>query len=97
MNSLAYRHLQEPHISNGTSIYSAIVQLSSCFGIAIAAVSMMGILGHHITDIYHIPLHVFKLIYTVQSIYLIGAAFVFFQINQQEGKADVLHQSVTSS
>jgi len=86
MNSMAYRHLHEPHVSKGTSIYSAVVQLSACFGIAIAAATMMNTMHYHVADIYHIPLGAFKMIFLLQSIYLLGAAILFFQVGSKEGK-----------
>lgn len=81
MNSFAYRFLQESHLANGTSFYSAIIQVSMSFGIALAAVTMIAVIGK--SDLTHnVPLIAFKAVFLVQGFYAIAACYVFSKIKE---------------
>lgn len=79
MNSLAYRNLNDEQISRGSTIYSAIIQLSASFGIAIAALIMIATIGHeNLTD--HVPLATFKVVFFAQGIFIPIAIFFFSRL-----------------
>lgn len=79
MNSLAYKNLNDDQISRGTSIYSAVVQLSASFGIAIAALIMVATIGHNNLS-HNIPTIAFKVVFVIQSIFMIMATFIFSRL-----------------
>ena len=76
MNTKAYQSLQDPYISQGTSIYSGIIQVSGSFGIALAALVMIGVIGQN--DLQHyVPQAAFKVVFLVQSLYAFLALWLF--------------------
>lgn len=76
MNNQAYEDLPPAYLSQGTSVYSVIIQASGSFGIALAALVMIAVIGFN--DLQHqVPLIAFKTVFLVQSIYLFFATFVF--------------------
>lgn len=79
MNSLAYKNLNEDQINRGTSIYSAVIQLSASFGIAVAALIMILVIG---TDnlSHHIPLIAFKVVFMVQGLFLLISLLLFYKL-----------------
>lgn len=80
MNSLAYKNLDTSQISQGTSIYSAIVQLSASFGIAFAALTMITAIGfHHLT--HDVPLIAFKVVFLVQALFMLVTFWLFYQLD----------------
>lgn len=79
MNSLAYKNLKDEQVSRGTSIYSAIVQLSASFGIAIAALIIIFAIGQNNLS-HNVPMIAFKVVFIAQSIFLIIAAGIFSRI-----------------
>ena len=78
-NALAYRYMYEPYVSNASSFYSAVIQLSASFGIALAALTMVSVSGH--ADLTHsIPTIAFKVVFITQAIYGVFAIFAFLRI-----------------
>jgi len=76
MNTQAYEDLSQPYVSQGVSFYSIIIQVSGSFGIALAALVMTTVMGSvHLEQ--HIPLIAFKVVFIVQSIYLLLALWIF--------------------
>ena len=76
MNNQAYENLPEIYVSQGTSVYSGIIQVSGSFGIALAALVMISVIGP--TDLQHqVPLFAFKTVFLVQSIYIFLATLIF--------------------
>jgi hypothetical protein len=76
MNNQAYESLSGVYISQGTSVYSGIIQVSGSFGIALAALVMIAVIGPN--DLQHqVPLIAFKTIFIVQNIYMFSALLVF--------------------
>ncbi len=79
MNTLTYKYLHEPYVSQGSSFYSGIVQVSGSFGIALAALTMIAVIGP--SDLQrNVPLVAFKVVFLVQSLYLFFAAWMFIRI-----------------
>ncbi len=82
MNSLSYKNLDDHQISHGTSIYSAIIQLSTSFGIAFAAVVITLTIGSN--DLSHtIPLSAFQVVFITQSVFLFIALLLFFRLGEK--------------
>jgi len=79
MNSLAYKNLNENQISRGTSIYSAVIQLSASFGIAVAALIMTIVIGSDKLS-HHIPLIAFKVVFIVQALFLLFSFLLFYKL-----------------
>ncbi len=78
-NANAYRTLPGGEISAGTTILSAIIQLSSSFGIAYAAVVMIITIGdNHLS--HHIPRYAFSVAFLALSIFLILSLAVFYRL-----------------
>ncbi|MBS0349653.1 MAG: MFS transporter [Proteobacteria bacterium] len=76
MNSQAYQNLHDVYLSQGSAFYSGVIQVSGSFGIASAALVIIGIIGPN--DLGHqVPLVVFKIIFIVQSLYALLAAYLF--------------------
>lgn len=76
MNNQAYENLSGNYISQGTSVYSAIIQVSGSFGIALAALVMISVIGAN--DLQHyVPIIAFQIVFLVQSIYIFLAACIF--------------------
>jgi len=83
MNSLAYKNLEVSQMSQGITIYSAVVQLSASFGIAFAALVMMMAIGH--SDLsYHVPQIAFKVVFIAQSVFLMIAVVIFYQLREED-------------
>lgn len=76
MNTQAYDDLPTIYLSQGTSVYSAIIQASGSFGIALAALVMISVIGFNDLQ-HHVPLIAFQTVFLVQSIYLFLAALIF--------------------
>jgi EmrB/QacA subfamily drug resistance transporter len=80
MNNQAYQNLHDVYLSQGSSFYSGIIQVSGSFGIATAALVIIGIIGPN--DLGHqVPLIAFKIIFIVQSLYALLAACLFSKLN----------------
>lgn len=77
MNSYTYDHLPEAYVSDGSSFYSGVIQVSSSFGIALAALVMLGVIGNTQNLHYNVPLHAFAVVFVVQTIYLMVAGVLF--------------------
>jgi len=77
LNNQAYDSLSEAYLSSGTSVYSGIIQVSGSFGIALAALCMIKVMGFNDLE-HHIPLIAFKVVFLVQSIYMIFALLLLF-------------------
>lgn len=76
MNNQAYDSLHGLYVSQGTSFYSVIIQVSGSFGIALAALAMIAVIGQ--SDLQHtVPLVAFRVVFLVQSIYLLFALWIF--------------------
>lgn len=91
MNNQAYEDLTGIYISQGTSFYSGIIQVSGSFGIALAALVMTAVMGS--SDLqHHIPLSAFKVVFIVQTIYLILALWVFVR-NEKKNWLNLHHSS----
>ena len=81
MNSLAYKNLDASQISQGNSIYSTVVQLSTSFGIAFAALTMITAIGfHHLT--HNVPLIAFKVVFLVQALFMLVTFWLFYQLER---------------
>lgn len=81
MNAQAYESLPDNYISQGTSVYSGVIQVSGSFGIASAALVMIAVIGPN--DLGHqVPLMAFKVIFIVQSIYSLLALWLFARMPQ---------------
>jgi len=75
INSLVYEDLTGIYISQGVSLYSVIIQAGSSFAIALAALVMTTIIGgSHLEN--QIPLVAFKVVFLVQSVYLLFSLIV---------------------
>lgn len=83
MNSLAYQNLSGELQSQGMTIYSGITQLSRSFGIAIAALVMVLVIGH-VNLTQHIPNIAFKVVFLVQTIFLGLSLTCFYQLPRQK-------------
>ncbi len=79
MNSLAYKNLNPEQISRGVSIYSAIIQLSASFGVAVAALIMVRVIGNDNLT-HYIPAIAFKVVFIVQSLFLLIATWLFYRL-----------------
>ncbi len=79
MNSQAYQNLEEPYVSQGTSVYSGIIQVSGSFGIALAALVMIGVIGPNDLQ-HHVPFIAFKVVFMVQGIYSLFALWLFLKM-----------------
>ena len=76
MNVDVYDQLDERHMSEGITINSGIIQISGSFGIALAALCMVMVMGKN--DLQHrVPLIAFQVVFLVQSIYLFIAIYFF--------------------
>jgi predicted MFS family arabinose efflux permease len=79
MNSCAYQFTHEPHVSKAISFYSAVIQLSASFGVAIAAFTMVSVIGR--ADLtHHVPVIAFKVVFLAQAIYGFIGAYAFSRI-----------------
>ncbi len=83
MNSLVYKNLNEKQINRGTSIYSAVVQLSASFGIAFAALIMITVIGADQLS-HHIPLIAFKVVFFVQDLLMLISLLLFYRLKRIE-------------
>lgn len=80
MNSYAYKCLSPDVLSKGNSFYSAVIQLSVSFGIAMAALTMIAVIGH--ADLTHdVPAIAFKVVFAVQTIYALMAMYAISKID----------------
>lgn len=79
MNSLAYKNLAPAQVSRGVSIYSAIIQLSASFGVAIAALIMVNVIGQHGLT-HHIPNIAFQVVFIAQAFFLLIALGLFYRL-----------------
>ena len=79
MNSCAYQFTHEPYVSKAISFYSAVIQLSASFGVALAAFTMVSVIGQ--ADLTHnVPAMAFKVVFVVQGIYGFIGAYAFSRI-----------------
>lgn len=78
-NTLTYKYLYEPYVSQGSSFYSAIIQVSASFAIALAALTMIAVIGPSNLE-SHVPLVAFQVVFFVQSIYLFLSVYFFLKI-----------------
>lgn len=79
MNTQAYENLPAAYVSQGTSVYSGIIQVSGSFGIALAALAMIAVIGP--SDLQHnVPLIAFQVIFIVQSVYSLLALWFFIKM-----------------
>lgn len=78
MNAQAYQSLPDAYVSQGTSVYSGIIQVSGSFGIALAALVMIAVIGPNDLE-HHVPLIAFRVIFIVQSIYSIFALWLIIK------------------
>ncbi len=79
MNSQAYQSLTDAYVSQGTSVYSGIIQVSGSFGIALAALVMIAIIGPNDLQ-HHVPLIAFKTVFIIQSMYSLLALGVLVKL-----------------
>lgn len=79
MNTQAYENLPPAYVSQGTSVYSGIIQVSGSFGIALAALVMIAVIGPNDLQ-HHVPLIAFQVIFMVQSIYSLFALWLFIKM-----------------
>lgn len=85
MNVLTYVDLTESNISKGTSIASAIQQLSMSFGIAIAAIILRYLLGKNASS-FDIQLGVFHETFLLLGLITILTAFAFVFLDKSDGE-----------
>lgn len=91
MNVGIYNCLPESHLTSGVTINSGIIQISGSFGISLAALTMIVVIGPN--DLQHqIPLIAFKTVFLVQSIYLLIAFYLFIKYKQTHSE-DKLNQN----
>lgn len=82
MNSCAYRYMHEPFVGKASSFYSAVIQLSASFGVALAALTMVSVIGH--ADLTHnVPPIAFKVAFIVQGLYGFLAIYAFAKIKPE--------------
>jgi EmrB/QacA subfamily drug resistance transporter len=79
MNTQAYENLSEAYVSQGASVYSGIIQVSGSFGIALAALVMIAVIGPNDLQ-HHVPLIAFQVIFIVQSLYSLLALWLFVKM-----------------
>lgn len=92
MNSLIYQNLQEHEINHGSTIYSAFIQLSGSFGVAIAAVTMVAVIGaNHLT--HHVPGIAFKVVFITQSLFVLLSGMVFYFLPRSHAEQGVVEKS----
>ncbi len=76
--------MHEPYVGKATSFYSAVIQLSGSFGVALSALTMVGIIGH--ADLSHkVPPLAFKVVFLVQGLYGLASAYAFSKIKPAQG------------
>lgn len=84
MNVLNYVDLIDSNRSQGTSIASAIQQLSMSFGIAIAAIALRYFMGTNVDD-FEIQTHVFHEAFFTAGLITLLTLAVFYFLDQNDG------------
>ena len=92
MNVLSYVDLNESNVSKGTSIASAVQQLSMSFGIAISAITLNFLLGIH-GNSFDIPSVIFQQVFLVVGLITVFTTFIFVFLKQEDG-AEVSHRKI---
>ncbi len=78
MNANTYSDLSAAYATQGVAFNSGIIQISGSFGIALASLTMIAIIGP--SDLqHHVPLIAFRIVFIVQSLYSIAAFWCFYQ------------------
>lgn len=78
MNTNTYSDLSADYATQGVTVNSGIIQISGSFGIALASLTMIAVIGP--SDLqHHVPLLAFRIVFIVQSIYSLAAFWCFFQ------------------
>ena len=85
MNVLSYVDLTDDNVSKGTSIASAIQQLSMSFGIAIAAITLKYLLGNN-SNTFDIQTRVFHETFLVVGLITVLTALVFIFLKKNDGE-----------
>lgn len=79
MNTEIYKNLSEPFGIEGVVVNSINIQVSGSFGIALAALAMIALIGP--TDLQHqVPLYAFKAVFIIQGFYLLAALWFFNRV-----------------
>jgi hypothetical protein len=91
MNVLSYVDLNEKNVSKGTSIASAIQQLSMSTGIALAAILLRYLIGVQ-GNSFDIQTSVFHQTFIVLGLITIFTTVIFNFLNSNDGTAASLHR-----
>ena len=92
MNVLSYVDLNESNVSKGTSIASAVQQLSMSFGIAISAITLNFLIGIH-GNSFNIPTVIFQQVFLVVGLITVFTTFIFVFLKQEDG-AEASHRKI---
>ena len=92
MNVLSYVDLNQSNVSKGTSIASAVQQLSMSFGIAISAITLNFLIGIH-GNSFNIPTVIFQQVFLVLGLITIFTTFIFVFLKQEDG-AEASHRKI---
>jgi EmrB/QacA subfamily drug resistance transporter len=92
MNVLSYVDLNQSNVSKGTSIASAVQQLSMSFGIAISAITLNFLIGIH-GNSFNIPTVIFQQVFLVLGLITIFTTFIFIFLKQEDG-AEASHRKI---
>lgn len=76
MNANTYNDLSADYATQGVTINSGIIQISGSFGIALASVTMIAVIGPNDLQ-HHVPLIAFRTVFIVQSLYSLAALWCF--------------------
>ena len=88
VNTLVYINLVPENLSMGTSIYSTLMQLSMCFGIAIVALILVMMIGSQNLS-QHIPIIDFRHLFIILMIFPLIAFVIFLFVSKDVQKIHV--------
>lgn len=84
MNVLSYVDLREDNLSKGTSLGTALQQLSMSLGIALTAIILQYLAGER-THTFHIPIPVFHTTFLILGITTAVSAAIFLLLKKDDG------------